>query len=519
MSSTKILAENHSLLQGVIFRLKSFVFIIKRGSQNLFSEVRKFSDTDELINETIIAVSESDLWNIDDNESNWILTAGKVQNLRSAAKMLNGIEIPANNIFSFWKYIGNPNIGKQFVIGREIREGCIIPTVAGGLCQLSNALYDAALNAHFEIIERHKHTQIIKGSLAEKNRDATVKWNYIDLRFRSAYSFRIEIDITPDKLIVKFKSVNKNKDPNINNPKPVFQPSKLNDCYSCGNLTCFKNTAITPINKKKAITTFIVDEKWPELDAYITTVASVNDFFIIPFRQNRFNRLARYNWKTKNASNTIHLSFAALQRILYIRILSKSKKNVFSLLLRFDKLMAQAAAKKIPVETTHLVISQNLLPFLWDEGVFGGRTFDVFMTRLPIQKLHDRLDLACKIFPESETLNDFRAPQQLLDLESSALTKSSQIITPHQDIADIFNNKSIKLEWVLPKANLIKKSTNNKILFPASAVGRKGAYEIKRLAIELNLTIVVAGKSIVYPTYIEHQPRLLLKASRRACYG
>ena len=78
---------------------------------------------------------------------------------------------------------------RGFVKGRELREGCIIPNVGGGLCQVSNALYDAALQAGHEIVERHAHTQVIAGSLAEQGRDATVFWNYVDLRFRSERPF------------------------------------------------------------------------------------------------------------------------------------------------------------------------------------------------------------------------------------------------------------------------------------------------------------------------------------------
>ena len=206
-------------------------------------------------------------------------------------------------------------------------------------------------------------------------------------------------------------------------------------------------------------------------------------------------------------------------------------------MLRLDKKVAKAAAELLPIESTHLVIAQNLLPFLWEQGALGGRTFDVLMTRLPMEKLHQRLDFAHSKFPDSKTLNDFRASQALLDLENIALTKSRHIVTPHKEIAGIFNNKSIKLDWTLPKVTARKNSTGNKILFPASALGRKGAYEIKQLAKELNLCVVVTGQStedtnfwdgvtteiagnnpfenvscVVYPTYIEHQPRLLLKA-------
>src|SRR5688572_7144725 len=126
------LSEKHSLSKDSVFRFKSFLLVGKRRFQNLSSPVNRFTKSNSMKNESVIAFSESDLWNPEDNEQNWILTAGKIQNLRIAVKNIHGIEIPANSVFSFWKHIGNPNIGKGYVVGREIREGCIVPTKAGG---------------------------------------------------------------------------------------------------------------------------------------------------------------------------------------------------------------------------------------------------------------------------------------------------------------------------------------------------------------------------------------------------
>ncbi len=535
MKTLQILTEKHNLISETKFQFKSFLLIVKRQIKNIFSDIKTFSDKGHLKAEQIISVSESDLWNADDNKQNWILTAGKIQNLRLAAKRLNGIEVEANKVFSFWKHLLNPNIGRGYVVGREIREGCIVPTIAGGICQLSNALYDAALKANFEIVERHRHTKVIKGSLAEKDRDATVKWNYVDLRFRSKHSFRIEIDLTAEKLIVKFRSKEKEIPTVEASPTILLQTSKLNDCYSCGNFECFKHPDRTSIKKEKGITTFILDERWSEFDNYIVTNSSEKDFFIVPLLKNNFIKTNRYNWTIKSVSNAKSVWPAAINRSFQQRLASKKQNNIFSLSLRLDKKIAKAAADKIPVESTHLVISQNLLPFLSEEGVLGGRTFDVLMNRLPMEKLHERLDFASKKFPGSKTLNDFRASQNLVETENIALTKSRHIITPHQEIADIFNNKSVKLEWTIPNANTNKLS-GKKILFPASAVARKGAYEIKRLATELDLSVVYTGQAaetenfwngvnaeystkipddiclVIYPAYIEHQPRQLLKA-------
>jgi hypothetical protein len=528
------LTEQQNFISSAIFQFKTIALIGIRFFKNLFAPARKFKNDRQLICDPVIAFSESELWNLQDNKENWILTAGKVENLRIAARKLNGLEIKSNEVFSFWRHIGNPNYGQGYVIGREIREGCIVPTIGGGLCQISNALYDAALNANFEIIERHKHTKVIQGSLAEQDRDATVKWNYLDLRFKSSYDFRIEVELSSDKLVVVFKSRQKSTKP-LDRNFNARQSNKLNDCYSCGNFACFKHPDRSSIKKEIDITTFILDEKWPELDNYVKSVAKSADYFIVPLKKNSFIKTDRYSWTAMNTGVIKTTALQGVYRALKLRYSSNSKNNTFELSLNLDGEIARAAAKQIPISSSHLIVSQNLLPFIYEMGALGGRTYDVLMTRLPIEKLHERLDFAYSKHPESNTLNDFRASKHLIEIENKALTKSRNIITTHSEIAEIFNHKVVKLNWQIPPATNVKLS-GAKVLFPASAVGRKGAYEIRKVARELNLQLVVVGTTlegndfwegmkverftgnfdeislVVYPTFIEHQPRQILKA-------
>jgi|SRR5450432_3480029 VanW like protein len=140
----------------------------------------------------IVSEARSPLWTNGAGAKDRALTAGKVHNLRLALRGIDGIEVAPGEIFSFWKQVGRPSRWRGFAIGRELREGCLIPSAGGGLCQLSNALYEAASQAGFEIVERHAHSRIVAGSRAELDRDATVFWNYVDLRFRAAQAFRIE---------------------------------------------------------------------------------------------------------------------------------------------------------------------------------------------------------------------------------------------------------------------------------------------------------------------------------------
>jgi vancomycin resistance protein YoaR len=191
----------------IIFQIKATVFRLHRlclDCCGLSNCVRGRLDS-VFPEANLLAESRSVLWNPGVSKSEWLLQAGKVQNLRIAGRRLNGCAIPAGKTFSFWQQIGFPGRLRGFVRGRELRQGCMIPTIGGGLCQLSNALYDAALKANFEVQERHRHSQIVPDSLAEQNRDATVFWNYVDLRFSSSRPFHIRVELTPRELIVQLR--------------------------------------------------------------------------------------------------------------------------------------------------------------------------------------------------------------------------------------------------------------------------------------------------------------------------
>lgn len=195
--------------QYIVFGIKSRLLRLRRALSNLLlNRVKRFSFQTFTGQPLLVSESISFLWT-EVNAAEKFLQAGKVENLRLATRALNGLHIPANQIFSFWRHVGRPSKWRGYRQGRELRQGCIIPTIGGGLCQLSNALYDAALKAGCLILERHQHSQIIPGSLAEQGRDATVFWNYIDLRFSYHQDLYIEAILSKDQLIVRYYAGNK----------------------------------------------------------------------------------------------------------------------------------------------------------------------------------------------------------------------------------------------------------------------------------------------------------------------
>ena len=134
------------------------------------------------------------------------LQMGKVQNLRIGARAMDGIRLDAGDVFSFWAQVGRPARSHGFVEGRELRQGCIIATIAGGLCQLSNSLYRAARASGCDIVERHGHTAPITGSPFPPGEDATVFWNYVDLRFRAPRPLILRARLSQIDLIVRLET-------------------------------------------------------------------------------------------------------------------------------------------------------------------------------------------------------------------------------------------------------------------------------------------------------------------------
>ncbi len=539
-ANTEIQVERKipSRVDSIIFRGKTALLQIKRGLEDLISKrVKRHAKRSDLSGEAAIATSKTPLWTEIEPEERF-LVAGKIHNLRLAIRQLDGIEVPANEIFSFWKHVGRASRFKGYVEGRELREGCIIPNIGGGLCQISNALYDAALDANFEIVERHAHTQVVTGSLAEKDRDATVFWNYVDLRFRSEKPFRIEAKLDDTHLIVRFKG----EKASANGLHQIRRIAVHNDvpqsCATCEMGDCHR--VVNPAEHRDfGKTAFLVDEFSPEFDKYIQDKRTERDDFFAPLDGKRFKK-QNYGWTTKGFGRFRQSFFVTAVRSYRSRKLAaQGKARQLNLLAMYEKL-AESCARKLDFDALHVVVQQNLLPFLWKNGHLGGRTFDVLMTAFPMTELQKRLDHAHRLHPESPTLGDFRADETLVNAEADALRHARKIITPHTDIAELFGSRSELLNWHMPPAKHTGRPENKKprIVFPAATVGRKGCYELREAVRGLDVTIVLLGAQIegadfwngfntekggedwlkkadlvVLPAHVEHKPRRLLAAA------
>lgn len=127
----------------LVFETKAALLRLRRAGADLSLDApRRHRRGNDLIAAPVLATIRSPLWTTRGGAKDRALNAGKIQNLRAAIAGLDGIEVAAGEVLSFWKQVGKPLRRRGFVEGRELREGCMIATVGGGLCQLSNALLD-----------------------------------------------------------------------------------------------------------------------------------------------------------------------------------------------------------------------------------------------------------------------------------------------------------------------------------------------------------------------------------------
>ena len=526
-----------TISDAAIFRAKTFLLQIRRTMVDAADrKLTRHGVGSGLADRPVIATSKTRLWT-ETEPAERFLVAGKIHNLRVAIKNLNGVVVPAGSTFSFWKQLRRASRFKGYVAGRELREGCIVPNIGGGLCQLSNALYDAALQAGCEIVERHAHTQIIPGSLAESGRDATVFWNYIDLRFRSDSSFRIEAELDTDSLTIRFRGDKISERPLHKIRRSIVHTDGPNSCATC-DTDCHRVVDKTE-HADFGRTAYLVDEQTREFDRYINGRRTGKDMILIPIDGHRFKK-KNYAWSTGGFGEVRQSAFITAKRSYRSRKLASQGAARQQNLLRMYEELAESYASRLTHDVLHVVVQQNLLPFLWRNGHLGGRTFDVLMTALPMHAIHDRLDQARSVHPESPTLGDFRAQTALLDAERIALRSARKIITPHTAIAALFPRRVELLEWSMPTANPERAPRAGRpvIVFPASTVGRKGCYELREAVRGLDARIILLGpiiegadfwegfdiergpddwleraSAVVLPAFVEHRPRRLLLAA------
>ena len=113
-------------------------------------------------------------------------------NLSISAEKIDGTIVMPGETFSYNQTVGERTIAAGYKEAGAYAGGRVVQDVGGGICQTSSTLYNAALLANLEIVDRSNHQFLT--SYVSASRDATVAWGSIDFQFKNTRTYPIRIE-------------------------------------------------------------------------------------------------------------------------------------------------------------------------------------------------------------------------------------------------------------------------------------------------------------------------------------
>ncbi|MEN9246208.1 MAG: VanW family protein [Thermostichales cyanobacterium SRBZ-1_bins_19] len=117
-------------------------------------------------------------------------------NIEQAARSLHGRILRPGQEISFNALVGPRTRQRGYVAAPAFMTASTVASIGGGICQVSSALYGAALQAGLDILERHPHYTPVAS--VPPGLDATVWYGQADLRLRNPYPWPLRITTTTD---------------------------------------------------------------------------------------------------------------------------------------------------------------------------------------------------------------------------------------------------------------------------------------------------------------------------------
>lgn len=118
------------------------------------------------------------------------LLSGRTTNVTLASDTFHGLCLKPGEQFSLNEATGERTKAKGYQDAMVIKNGTHYePDTAGGVCQVSTNLYNAAVRAGLQVDERHRHS--IPASYVPLGQDAAVSYPYADFKFTNNTEYPI----------------------------------------------------------------------------------------------------------------------------------------------------------------------------------------------------------------------------------------------------------------------------------------------------------------------------------------
>ena len=164
------------------------------NSENTLTNSVVNSDNSKPKTETKISSFSTPI--VDDNKN-------RITNIKITCSRISDTVVKSNDEFSFCEVVGQPSSSDGYKEAHAFVDGELVSARGGGNCQVRNTIYNAAKKIDgVKVTERHEHGKEV--GYIEKGKDATVAYDYLDLKFENNNDFDLKLQayIKNDKVCV-----------------------------------------------------------------------------------------------------------------------------------------------------------------------------------------------------------------------------------------------------------------------------------------------------------------------------
>ena len=115
----------------------------------------------------------------------------RTHNMVLAGQKVNGTVLAPGQVFSYNGVVGERTVSKGYKNAKIFENGRVVDGLAGGICQVSTTIYNAALYSNMGIVERKNHSFPV--AYAPMGQDATVVMGAIDFKFKNTMNNPVKI--------------------------------------------------------------------------------------------------------------------------------------------------------------------------------------------------------------------------------------------------------------------------------------------------------------------------------------
>lgn len=118
--------------------------------------------------------------------------AARSTNLAVGAGKINGRVLMPGEVISGYECLQPFTLENGYKTAAAYENGQVVDSIGGGVCQIATTLYDAALQAEMEIVQRQNHSMIV--TYVKPSMDAAIAGTYKDIKIKNNYSSPVYIE-------------------------------------------------------------------------------------------------------------------------------------------------------------------------------------------------------------------------------------------------------------------------------------------------------------------------------------